>query len=70
MIPTGKPLLGRELKVINIGLELFAATLERYDVPVVHLDWQPPAGGDPHLVDLLRRLKSNAVQDGQGEEEG
>ena len=59
---TEKQLLGRELRVINIGLELFAATLERYDVPVVHLDWQPPAGGDPRLAELLRRLEASKAQ--------
>ncbi len=53
-----KEFLGCELKVINIGLELFAATLERHGVPVVHLDWKPPAGGDPRLVQLLRRLNA------------
>ena len=49
-------LLGGELQVINIGLQLFADTLERYHVPVVHLEWQPPAGGDARLIDLLRQL--------------
>ena len=54
---TGKGLLGHQLKVINVGLELFALTFQQYDVPVVHMDWRPPAGGDPHLAELLRRLK-------------
>ncbi len=52
-----KELLGRQLKVVNIGLEVFTDTLRRHDVPLVHLDWRPPAQGDAHLLDLLRRLQ-------------
>ena len=36
-------LLGQKLKVINIGLELFAETLKRHGAPHVQLDWRPPA---------------------------
>ena len=49
-------LLGRPLKVINVGLEGFAKDLERQGVAVVRLDWRPPAGGDPNLADLLSKL--------------
>jgi hypothetical protein len=28
-------------------------------VPVVRLDWLPPAGGDPALVALLARLEDD-----------
>ena len=49
-------LLGGELKVINVGLEGFAETLEGLGVPVVQVDWRPPAGGDPHLAGLLAKL--------------
>jgi FdrA protein len=45
-----------ELKVINLGLEGFARDLEQRDVPVVQVDWQPPAGGDPALAALLAKL--------------
>lgn len=58
---TGKGLLDHQLKVINVGLELFALTFQQYDVPVVHLDWRPPAGGDPHLSELLQRLKPSGA---------
>jgi FdrA protein len=50
-------LLGRPLAVINIGLELFAVELHAAGVPVVHVDWRPPAGGDPRLLSLLARLQ-------------
>jgi Protein of unknown function (DUF1116) len=49
-------LLGGAPRVVNVGLELFAATLGALDVPVVHVDWRPPAGGDPRLSELLARL--------------
>jgi FdrA protein len=49
-------LLSSELTVINIGLESFAQDLEKRGTAVLHLDWSPPAGGDPKLADLLSRL--------------
>ena len=45
------------LRVINIGLEGFAEDLAAAGVPVVHLDWRPPAGGDPKLTALLTSLE-------------
>jgi hypothetical protein len=43
------------LRVVNVGLELFAAELATAGVPVIHVDWRPPAGG-PHVAALLARL--------------
>ena len=51
-----KDLFAGELKVINVGLEGFAETLEGLGVPVVHVEWHPPAGGDPRLAGLLAKL--------------
>lgn len=45
-----------KLEVINIGLEEFYEALESQGVPVVQVDWQPPAAGDDELIDLLDRL--------------
>ncbi|HEV8614982.1 MAG TPA: DUF1116 domain-containing protein [Methylomirabilota bacterium] len=47
-------------RVVNIGLPLFAETLARAGVEVVHVAWTPPAGGDPRLAALLARLESRA----------
>ncbi len=44
-------------RVINLGLELFATQLAACGVPVTHVDWRPPAGGDARLADLLARLR-------------
>ena len=49
-------LLGGDTRVITLGLELFALTCAAAGVPVVHVDWRPPAGGDPQLAELLARL--------------
>jgi hypothetical protein len=50
LLPSGPP------RVVNVGLDLFARTLAALDVPVVHVDWRPPAGGDARLAALLARL--------------
>ncbi len=49
------PFLGGETRVVNIGLDLFAETLEALGIPVVGVDWRPPAGGDTRLAALLAR---------------
>ncbi len=52
----GMGALEAPIRVINIGLEGFARDLESLNVPVLHVDWRPPAGGDPALADLLSKL--------------
>jgi hypothetical protein len=49
-------LLGRTVKVVNVGLEGFAKDLRECDVEVVHVDWSPSAGGDPGMAALLAKL--------------
>jgi hypothetical protein len=51
-----KPVLVDALRVINIGLEDFAGDLAAEGVAVIHLDWRPPAGGNPRLAALLAQL--------------
>jgi FdrA protein len=48
--------LNREVRVINIGIERFAEDLRSLGVPVVQMDWRPPAGGDKKLIEILDRL--------------
>ena len=43
--------------IVNLGLESFAEALLPFGVPVVHVDWRPPAGGDPELLRLLRTVE-------------
>ena len=54
----GGTLLSRPVKVVNIGLDRFAKELEAQSVPVVQVDWAPPAGGNPKLAALLAKLGS------------
>jgi FdrA protein len=42
--------------VVNVGLALFAESLREQEVPVIEVDWRPPAGGDADLLSLLERL--------------
>jgi len=55
-------LLNSPLEVINLGLESFAADLARHDVPVVQVDWRPPAGGDAVLRRRLASLETPEVE--------
>jgi hypothetical protein len=61
--PAVQALLSGPPRVINIGLEAFAADLERRGVEVVHVDWRPPAGGDPQRAALLASLDDAAEPD-------
>jgi hypothetical protein len=49
-------LLQEPLVVINVGLIGFAESLEKQDLEVVQVDWVPPAGGDPEMMELLDKL--------------
>ena len=53
----------QELRVINLGLEHFAGELERLGVPVVHVAWSPPAGGDLKKAALLASLADEDEDD-------
>ena len=41
---------------INMGVYDFAASLQIQGVEVVHVNWAPPAGGDPEMIELLDQL--------------
>ncbi len=56
MSANDKSLLGEELRVVNIGLEMFGDSLREQNVKVVQVDWRPPADGDPELLGLLDQL--------------
>ena len=56
MSETENKVFGQTLKVVNIGLEGFAADLRDAEVEVVHVDWRPPTGGNARLTSLLAGL--------------
>lgn len=45
------------LNIVNIGLELFSKTIARQNVPVLHVAWRPPAGGDKQIAMLLDKYE-------------
>ena len=49
-------MLTSDVKVVNVGLEGFVKDLRDCDIEVVHVDWSPPAGGDPAMAALLAKL--------------
>lgn len=53
-------LFGARLKVINVGLAVFAESLCEQGIEVAQVDWRPPAGGDMELIALLDKLAGGA----------
>ncbi len=49
--------LHQPLAAINAGLESFAESLTVQGVPVVQVDWRPPAGGNERLMGILERMR-------------
>jgi len=47
-----------DLRAVNIGLSSFAETLRNCRIPVIDVDWRPPAGGDGDLIRVIDDLKS------------
>lgn len=50
-------IFNENLKVINIGIESFFDSMKDQSIPVVHVEWKPPAGGNEKLMDILEKLK-------------
>ena len=55
--PVDLVVLKKPLSAINVGLESFAANLVAQDVPTVHVNWRPPAGGNERLISILDKMK-------------
>jgi FdrA protein len=49
-------LLQMEVRVVNIGRREFARDMQRCRIPVVHVEWSPPAVTDPRISSLLAKL--------------
>lgn len=56
-------LLTERLNVINVGLQGFADELQSQDVPVTHVDWVPPAGGNKEIAGFLASLESGGIKE-------
>ncbi|HEU4377116.1 MAG TPA: DUF1116 domain-containing protein [Hyphomicrobiaceae bacterium] len=66
--PAEQRLLTSPLSVVNIGLSGFAIELAQAGVPVTHVDWTPPAGGDAEIAAILARLGDNVAIDAANRE--
>jgi len=49
-------LLGTELKVINIGLEIFRDALEAQHVPVAQVAWEKPIKLEKEYEEILSKI--------------
>jgi len=49
-------LFSSELKVINIGLEIFGDALKAQRVDVVQVSWQPPPKLEKEYEDILSKM--------------
>ncbi|EHZ6873483.1 acyl-CoA synthetase FdrA [Providencia rettgeri] len=47
----------QSVSVINAGVRSFADDLQANDIPVVHYQWAPVAGGNKKLANILKKLK-------------
>ena len=48
-------LFKQNTKVINIGIPSFAQDLKSQNIDCIHVDWQPPAGGNKKIQKLLAK---------------
>lgn len=55
---TGKrsDILGQEMRVINIGLDIFKEALDTQGVKTIQVDWEVPAKGDEKVLEILKKM--------------
>ncbi|WP_097014879.1 DUF1116 domain-containing protein [Anaerocolumna aminovalerica] len=51
-------LFQKDLHVVNFGIESFYKDLKIQNIPAIHIDWKPIAGGDKEAAVNLRKLKN------------
>lgn len=49
-------LFREELRIVNIGLEIFYRSLKDQALEVIHVNWQPPPSIEKELKEKLDRL--------------
>jgi hypothetical protein len=49
-------ILSQEIKVVNVGLDIFKEALEAQNVQVVQVDWEVPANGDEKVINILKKM--------------
>ncbi|MCP5454046.1 MAG: DUF1116 domain-containing protein [Spirochaetaceae bacterium] len=56
-------LFNAELRAINLGLDSFAANLDREGAKAIQVDWRPPAGGDVKAIAALDAIAAGTKVD-------
>lgn len=51
-------LFNKKLDVINVGLEIFKEDISKQNANVVQVEWSPPGGGKPEIIEALDILSS------------
>jgi len=54
-------LLGTPLNVVNVGASMFADDIRAQGAHVTHLDWTPPGGGRPDVMEALNVLSRSDI---------
>jgi len=49
-------LITEAIVAINVGIQDFGSALEEQGIQVIYVEWNPPAGGDQEMIDLLDKL--------------
>lgn len=50
-----------KLHVINAGIEFFKDDIQAQNADAIHLEWKPPGGGKPELINALDRLENASL---------
>jgi len=48
--------LADSVDAINLGVQDFAENLDAQGAQVIHVNWTPPAGGDPEIIAILDQI--------------
>lgn len=51
-------LFNNKLDVLNVGLELFKEDIVKQNATAVQVEWSPPGGGKPEIIEALDKLDS------------
>lgn len=54
-------LFNSPLSVINVGAAMFAEDVATQKAPVTHLEWSPPGGGRPDVVEALTKMARTGI---------
>ena len=49
-----------DLKVLNVGVELFHNAIKNTDGESINLDWKPPCGGDKQFFEIIKKIRANS----------